>query len=995
MSRHPHSLKRIEKHRKNKLFLLKLFSEKCTELTPENYPEICRQVDDRLLEHCKSNIRSYQMARIEFAKYIKRFNLSLNENYPVPAPPVRHERTPPQQNIETLKHGKRVTQFAKNMIAHWTNYNDFSPTQSLGFCLISAILFNGIYNDIELQNFLKIIFKTHKFKSFLNLNHIISLEIPNRHFGNQRKKDSDFSVSYTKTFVLNDIVKCWIYRLKHQEFDLFSDIKDVENVINTCISECFPEEKIRYKDLLKYGFYYTQFLKNSGLDQISICILKNDIYSSSPLEKQLAAYFVQFEQTRTTTIQSTVENHRVRHIAPIETDIAEFLVKIRQTIRAKNYRDQLIELYSTELSPALERLLLWTILRSKLMEPQLDRLNHIIQKQQRFERKLIRADFQPVEQSSLNTMFSQFAVHWLQATQDKDISSFSDADFEDLYGEMLLLKKETTQAAFQKRLKEFHQKQTLFFNAPIIDLDNLIQAKICKTALISPHLFHSMLQQLKNTQDISVRDKNMFKQIFILGFRAGLRINETLNIFVRDLLITEDAVMLTIRNNRNKNQKSYSAYRKIPLHHLFKADELRAFKAYSLNKKRLLKGQGKSFAQPLFLKQSLKETYENEVNALLKQLILPIFGEHNFTYHSLRHSAFNHLYLILKNSALADAFTDYSPHEQLRIRYALLRNRNTQQTWYALSHFAGHLTPETTCSSYLHLIHLASTYQLNEIENPLPKEAYFHILKHDDTVKYPVQQRAIRQFLFDQLTKDRYRQHDHQYQPEQQKSPDSLRLGAHDSEMNFELLHHILAVEKEQDLLLPEAIPLQIAQKLRARALHLKTSCVNQKKSSRLFTTDFLRKTPAALVTTLPTNQEEKKVIHHVQERYANVQSKYKKQLHTIYSIYLEKVQSNSAQLIFELNEKRQLKKLLSFISDLFPKKYLHLELSQQRKTELKKTLQDLTLRAENFSINEGEQQIKFCFKCKDAKALGVFKLLMYLMIVSHFQAICNKNLNS
>ena len=80
-------------------------------------------------------------------------------------------------------------------------------------------------------------------------------------------------------------------------------------------------------------------------------------------------------------------------------------------------------------------------------------------------------------------------------------------------------------------------------------------------------------------------------------------------------------------------------------------------------------------------------------------------------------------------------------------------------------------------------------------------------------------------------------------------------LGAHDSEMTFELLHHILAVEKEQDLLLPEAIPLQIAQKLRARAQHLKTSCVNQKKSSRLLTTDFLRKTPNALVTMLPTNQ--------------------------------------------------------------------------------------------------------------------------------------------
>ncbi|MGL5158664.1 MAG: site-specific integrase, partial [Acinetobacter junii] len=118
MSKHPHSLKRLKKHREKKKFFLQLFSEKFTELTPENYPEIFRQVDDRLLEHCKSNIRSYQIARIEFAKYIKRFNLSSNHHYPVPAAPVRYERSLPLQNIETLKHGKKVTQFAKNLIAH-------------------------------------------------------------------------------------------------------------------------------------------------------------------------------------------------------------------------------------------------------------------------------------------------------------------------------------------------------------------------------------------------------------------------------------------------------------------------------------------------------------------------------------------------------------------------------------------------------------------------------------------------------------------------------------------------------------------------------------------------------------------------------------------------------------------------------------------------------------------------------------------------------------
>ncbi|ALH94680.1 tyrosine-type recombinase/integrase [Acinetobacter equi] len=984
MSKHPHALKRLNRHKKNKEFLLKLFSEKCSALTDESYPNICRQIDLQLLEHYKSNILSYQIARFEFAKYIKRFNLSSGQNFPIPASPIHHERSSPLQSIETLKHGKKVTHFAQNILTYWEKHSEFSPIQSLGFCLISSILFNGIYDDTELQKFLKVILKTKKFQSFLNQNHIVSLEIPNQKFGNQRIKNRNFSVSYTKTFVLNDIVKCWIYRLKYQEFNLFSELNDPEIIVNNCITECLPTEKVRYKDLLKYGFYYTQFLENSGLDQMSICILKNDICNSSPLSKQLATYFVQFDQSTTITITNNLDSSNKPLPSPqTSTDSAEFLVKIRRAIRSKNYKNQLIDLYTQDLSPTLSRLLFWSILRSKLNEQQLDRLNHIMQHKKLLKQHLTQADFQPIKQSSLKTMFSQFAVGWLLATQDKDISSFSAVDFEDLYGEMLLLKKETARATLQKRLLEFHHKQSLFFNAPSVDLDNLIQAKICKTALISPHLFHEMLHQLEHVQNIPTQDKTMFKLFFILSFRVGLRINETLNIFVRDLFITDDEVILTIRNNRNKSQKSSSAYRKILLHHLLKDDELRLFKTYSLNRKQLLKEQKKSFSQPLFLKQSLQESNENEVNLLLKQLIQPIFGEHNFTYHSLRHSAFNHIYLVLKNSELANEFTDYTPNEQLRIRYALLRNNNTQQTWYALSHFAGHLTPETTCSSYLHLMHLAITYQLNQIKSPLSKEAYFNILKYDDSIKYPVQQRSIKQFLFNYLTKDRYKQHNHRHQIKQQAT-DSMILGAYNSEITFELLHHILTVIKEEDLLLPETIPLQIAIKLRARALHLKTSYVTQKQSSRLFTTDFLKKNPNSLVTMLPTNQDEKKIIHYTQERYATSYNKHKKQLNTLYSIYLEKVQPNSPQLIFEINEKRQLKKFLSFIISLFPKKYLHLELSQISKKLLKNTLQNLKFQTENFTFNEEEKRIKFSFKCTNQKALGVFKLLMYLMIVAH-----------
>src|SRR5690606_27906417 len=128
-----------------------------------------------------------------------------------------------------------------------------------------------------------------------------------------------------------------------------------------------------------------------------------------------------------------------------------------------------------------------------------------------------------------------------------------------------------------------------------------------------------------------------------LGFRVGLRINETLNIFVHDFQINADQLTLCIRNHRNKNQKSYSAYRKIPLHHLLKPEELESLMTYIKNRKRELLENKYSLKQPLFIKQNFKEPHENEVNELLKTLLDSIYPEHRCTYHSLRHSAINHL----------------------------------------------------------------------------------------------------------------------------------------------------------------------------------------------------------------------------------------------------------------------------------------------------------------------------------------------------------------
>lgn len=983
MSNHPHSLRRKQKNNAKIKSLLTLFSEKFEDVKTKDFQTICNEIDQKLLEKAGSNLKNYRIDRLHLAKYIKRFNHANGTDYPVPSTPVIYESNIPLQSIETIKHGKAIIIFAKQLTHLWQTTPIENPEHCHAFALISAILFNGIWNEKELRRFSQIIETTKYFDSFLDTkDHLISLEIPNSQYGNKKIDHPNYSTTYTKTIVIHDIVKCWLFRLNQFEKDLFTQALDPEHIINDCIRTYLPDVKIRYKELIKYAFYYTQFLENAQLDQMSIGLLKHEIPSSSPLKNQLAVYFHQFDTFATRSRYKVLEQNERSIKGDIESGLASFLKDIRTILRTDDYVQKLIELYARELSPSMERIVFWAIIRSRLNSNQLAKLNEIIYSKNRLSRTLIKSDFQPLKPSSLNTFFSQFVFHWLYLTQDKDIDAFTASDYEELYAEILELKAEQTRSNTQKRLSEFHHKQVLLFNVPEVNLENLLTIKVCKTDLVSPHLFHQALQALKSMPELHRLDKAMFKYIFTLGFRVGLRINETLNIFVNDFQINADQLTLCIRNHRNKNQKSYSAYRKIPLHHLLKPEELESLMTYIKNRKRELLENKYSLKQPLFIKQNFKEPHENEVNELLKTLLDSIYPEHRCTYHSLRHSAINHLYLILAESDLANHFTDYSASEQMAIRYALLRHGNTQQTWYALAHLAGHLTPSTTCSSYLHLAHLAITYQLNQMHTPLKKEAYFNILHCKNNTSLPVQQRAIHNFLYQQLTLHPYKQHDHNYKELEVSTPNTLMLGANDSDLTFKLLHHMLHTTHEDHLLLPETIPLQVAQKIRDTATQLKMTVINQKKSSKLFTTDFLRKHPSALITSLPTNEIEQKLIGDAEQNYAAAYKNHKKELMQIVEIYLEKVQPNSSEFKFAVNEKRQLKKFLSFVNDLFPKKYIHLELSSEVKQALNHVLADLNLTSQNFTMSHNSKIISFSFKTSEGKALGVFKFVMLLIIV-------------
>lgn len=417
MSNHPHSLRRKQKNNAKIKSLITLFSEKFECSTDENFQSICNEIDKKLLEKAGSNLQSYRFGRLQLAKYIKRLNLAKGTDYPVPSSPVIYESVMPLQSIETIKHGKNIVLFVQRLTHLWHTTSIDHPVYCHGFALISAILFNGVWNEAELKAFSHIIDTKKSFDSFLDTkDHFISLEIPNSQFGNKKIDHPHHSTTYTKTIVIHDIVKCWLFRLNQYEKDLFTQALDPEHVINDCIRIYLPDVKIRYKELIQYAFYFTQFLKNAQLDQMSIGLLKHEIPSSSPLKKQLAVYFHQFDTPATRSRYKILEQNERSIKGNIESGLTNFLKDIRVILRADGYVEKLIEMYARELSPSIERIVFWAIIRSRLNSNELAKLNEIICSKKRLSRTLIHADFQPLKRSSLNTFFSQFVFHWLYLT---------------------------------------------------------------------------------------------------------------------------------------------------------------------------------------------------------------------------------------------------------------------------------------------------------------------------------------------------------------------------------------------------------------------------------------------------------------------------------------------------------------------------------------------------------------------------------------------------
>lgn len=369
---------------------------------------------------------------------------------------------------------------------------------------------------------------------------------------------------------------------------------------------------------------------------------------------------------------------------------------------------------------------------------------------------------------------------WINAI---NFDVLSTADYEQLYAEILQQRKQRDEHATQRdnkttkrskkthfmakncflRLKDFHQFCCEYYKAPKVFLLNqhhYQQMQICTSRLVSPQLFHHLLQALDqqqvNTATFSHEQHNALKLIYILSFRLGLRLNEVLMLRLKDIncpglslskkvpikagLLTP--LSITIQNHQYRRLKSSNAQRILLVNHLLSQAELGLFQEFFKQRYEQFLLQPKevllfAVGQQIFKDQSISQ--------LTSQLFSQVIGhrDHGFSFHSLRHSAANHLAIaLLGSNKFIKNYSDYSDPQIKHIKQAffgtaaLQYEAIIQDKWKAIAHWMGHQTIEQTANNYLHVLDMIIADRLNQGHYPVNRHALHMALGTDPSLNH-------------------------------------------------------------------------------------------------------------------------------------------------------------------------------------------------------------------------------------------------------------------
>ena len=574
---------------------------------------------------------------------------------------------------------------------------------------------------------------------------IIPLRVRDDNYGTTL--DDSESLHRFVDYVPDDMSLCFLYALKDKELNT-AKIKPFNTIIND-ISQTLKltnkdSERPQHSLLIKYANYHWRQLEDSHIDGALAVVKQGDIKTTGLPTDKLISYNrelikpspepLEWSELFDTSYQSSIKSNSQSSTINYPSFSKNLIKELQDALKlTRNAAISTITILKTDSSqPNVQRLLSWTL---SLLGDTSIRLN------------------------TISKYAGCIGRDWLMLTMDEDIDQWDDNDFEEVYEQIIqskvkdgrklsvlckssefddtssgidndnnatdqqlshLDRLKDSQKFTYGRLKAFHDYQRIHFDAPYVYFPWGNNRQVVKAEMMSPRVYRAMKDYIQSS-NLDSEQKQLCFVVLALAYRTGMRINEIIGTKVND--ITDigfingqviEAPKIILKPNRYRRLKSSSAKRVIPIDSLFKGDELQQFIAFYYQQKRLKRnylfsqGSGDQPLPSVFFSNLMKVMWDR------------LLGDHDFTFHSLRHTAVSHLAVVLNQSPLAQLLTDYDATHCTAISKGILANNQDQGVWFGLAGFVGHLTPDTTFEHYIHTAHLLAGWQMSEAKLTLP-----------------------------------------------------------------------------------------------------------------------------------------------------------------------------------------------------------------------------------------------------------------------------------
>ena len=1002
-------------------------AENIEELYPSIYEFINRKA---------KNTAWKKYAHAYFRDYIKTLSVSKAEVLKLPHLIFTMQRDLPVLHWQWFDAGHVIDHIIEKLWDYWVlaeNSQSFSDDEVIGNIFLSAILYGGLSQKNTLEALLFHLKNPAKIKTIAEVN-IIFLEPLSPSYGDIFIDDR--TIRKSRNFVPDHITRLWLIHFNLRNIrSVHRTVEDYLKLIFSKIGVHFNTKM--YKALRDYAYFnWMQLSTEIGLDPALSECLNEHTETCGLSESEFGRYFKpQFkylsdnlEQFSSVTSDISFKNfalentdQAIKQVQKIHKD----LLKLIRTTQSDHEIEYLIIDYAIEhaenFNEYSKRIMLWLI---SLYQPKIEHIEKLAEVflfsvalfQQSFK------DNQVLVDGSIYTYYTRIAEPWLtHSLQYLDHDDSFNNILNLIYNQIVTntrIAEDALQPDFKRSkaqtiftLKRFHRFQQIVFQAEAFEFDSISTYTKPRARIIGKYTYSAILQKLDaqaNAAFIDGHHYKILKLIFILAYRTGMRINEILGLRVRDVEGIGD-FSLWIQGYGSKKQgnhhqlKTDSAERVLPIYCLLKADEYILFKTY-VTEKRLLK-QSDHYLFSAWNDDS--KLNQNTVTSPFKMLLNELFKEHDYSFHSFRHTAANNFSLLLncEYDVLVHQLTDYTEDEYHRIRKELLRQKYGQNHWFIIAHLLGHLEPNETFRSYIHLSYLIAGEKLSKytpnIDNELAKKMIgfmddvpeLHFLKEKDDAdnfEFSKHSKELSKLLLNDQTdwlnsnavKFLTKNSELQIKPHQFLN---YFAGTAESQISFNKFFqclNLLEIHRDPIRVSSElCLPLAVVEYWFENAIQL-GQLKSLKGNPRLLELNNLNGLKPAMIDT----EEDLEIVRFFFSRIQKLYNKEPEKIQAVFNVFLNRVTASHTGIHYRWKNIGLLEQFYSNVKDLFPKNYWHL-LGQNLELFLDENKHPLLLKlAKSKSKNHPDTQedyIRLQLYCtKQGKALPAFKFCLHLACI-------------